>query len=239
MNEEVVEVVEQPESIEPEKMISAERVSKIVKARAHEAAEAARAEVRSEYEKKMEQMQNMQQSQQVQPSGMGGMQAEDMDRIKQQIMDQFRAEHEKAQAEAAQKAYKDEMAGIADTYFKKIDGARERHPDIHELSAKFKPEAFPQLTFLLAKMEEAPDIVKELVANPYKIANIDYLARTNPELAMGELKKLGDSIQMNLQAQAGMKSPNAPLSQIKPSTVGSDNGVKSIRDLRQSRMLRG
>lgn len=238
MDEEVIEAVEQPAPVESEKMIPASRVNDIVKARTHEAAEKARAEAKLEYERKMEQMQNTQQSQQAQPS-MGGMQADDMARIRQQIMDQLREEQQKAQADAAQKAYQDEMNGIADSYFKKIDGAVERHPDIREMSAKFKPEAFPQLTFLLAKMDDAPDIVKEFVANPYKIANIDYLARTNPDLAMSELKKLSDSIQANIQAQAGMKSANAPLSQIKPSTVGSDNGAKSIRDLRKSRMLRG
>lgn len=78
----------------------------------------------------------------------------------------------------------------------------------------------------------AGDVMYELGRNPGKVASLTTLAYINPHLAKIEMKKLSDSIKTN---EKGSEAPSVaePLSQVKASTVGTDNGSKTIRDLRK------
>ena len=78
----------------------------------------------------------------------------------------------------------------------------------------------------------AGDVMYELGRNPGKVASLTTLAYINPQLATHEMKKLADSIKTNEQAQ-DTPSIKEPLSQVKPSTVGKDNGSSSMKDLRR------
>ncbi|MFA6080720.1 MAG: hypothetical protein WC753_04580 [Candidatus Gracilibacteria bacterium] len=84
----------------------------------------------------------------------------------------------------------------------------------------------------------AGDVMYELGKNPGKVASLTTLAYINPQLAKVEMKKLADSIKMNDSAQ---DSPSAsePLSQVKPSTVGKDNGEYNVKDFRNKSWARG
>jgi hypothetical protein len=75
-----------------------------------------------------------------------------------------------------------------------------------------------------ANMTDNPgEVLYDLAKNPSKLASIVALHRMNmaPQ-ALGEIKKLSDSIKVNEMA-ANQPKPKAPLSQITPSTVGVGN----------------
>jgi hypothetical protein len=78
----------------------------------------------------------------------------------------------------------------------------------------------------------------ELGRNPGKVASLTTLAYINPQLAKLEMKKLADSIKTNEQASEA-PNVNEPLSQVKPSTVGKDNGSNTVSDLRRKSWARG
>lgn len=84
----------------------------------------------------------------------------------------------------------------------------------------------------------AGDVMYELGRNPGKVASLTTLAYINPDLANLEMTKLVNSIKTNEQAS---QAPDVqePLSQVKPSTVGKDNGSNSVRDLRRKPWAKG
>jgi hypothetical protein len=92
----------------------------------------------------------------------------------------------------------------------------------------------------LANMvDNTREVMVELLKSPAKIGqlqgliDIDLRAGRQPRLALAEMKKLSDSIKSNSQA-ANFKSPNEPLSQMRPSNAGTGNqGALSVSDYRR------
>ncbi len=61
--------------------------------------------------------------------------------------------------------------------------------------------------------------------------------RESPNMAQSDIAKLSHSIKANESAAAqAQQSAAAPLSQVKPSTTGADNGSMSVKDYK--RLLR-
>jgi len=96
----------------------------------------------------------------------------------------------------------------------------------------------PHVVQLAAESGMAGDVMYERGRNPGKVATLTTLAYVNPDIAKYEMKKLTDSIKTN---QDSSKAPDIaePLSQVKPSAVGTDNGSNSVRDLRRKSWARG
>lgn len=80
---------------------------------------------------------------------------------------------------------------------------------------------------MTAGMENTADIMYDLASNPYKIAQLQQLAQTQPSLAYSEMQKLSNSIRTN-QAPA-VPVGNPPLSQIASSPIGTSGD--SIPDI--------
>lgn len=89
----------------------------------------------------------------------------------------------------------------------------------------------------LANMvDNTREVMVELLKNPSKLGqlqgliDIDLRAGRQPRLALAEMKKLSDSIKLNADA-ANFKSPNEPLSQMRPSNAGTGNqGPLAVKD---------
>jgi hypothetical protein len=79
----------------------------------------------------------------------------------------------------------------------------------------------------------------ELQKNPHKLAQIDMMAKTDPDMAREMMQNLSKSISENKQAMQSNPGVKEPLSRLKSSTVGADTGIKSLRDLKKSPLLRG
>lgn len=213
--------VETPE----EKMLKQSEVDKLIGRVKQEASQRA-------YERAKRELMDQQMTQQPtsQTQSMGGMPQQPQmsdeelnNRIARQI------------EEAERKAYSQK---VAKDFLVKMQAGQSIAPDFNEKLATFNPADFPHLAELAAHFDNTPEIWYELSNNLHKVAAIDLLHQRSPNAAVAEMRKLSDSIRKNKEA-AQQPEAREPLSQIKPSTVGTDNGSMSINDLRGLDWLRG
>lgn len=163
-----------------------------------------------------------------QGGGMGGMPQVTEDHVRQMIAEEA---HKQTQLQAAHQT----LSNFAN----QMGSGKGKYSDFDETIANLGDlRNMPQVVELAADTGIAGDVMYELGRNPGKVASLTTLAYINPQLAKMEMKKLADSIKTNEQ---GSEAPaaNEPLSQVKPSTVGKDNGSNAVRDLRKKSWARG
>ncbi len=217
---------------EAEKMLSQSQVNKIVQHEKAKAAQSIKRELEEKHQRELEAIQ----SQQHQQSQRNENVPRDMDTnaIYQQVQERFNQEMQ-------QRRLKDEMDRVATSYLSKMEQGKTVYDDFEEVTKEFDPTAFPQLTYLVAGIDNAADVIYDLSRNPLKLAGLDRLAEKNPRQAQAELLKLSRSIMENRQAQSDENSANVaePLDRLQSSRVSGSNGKMGIRDLRKQPWLKG
>lgn len=218
--------------VEQEKLFTRDQLAKIVNAESAKAAAQAKRELEEKYQRDMESL-NAQRQQQEQRNAEVPRDV-DANAIYQQVQERFNKEMQEQQL-------RQQMTNVANTYLQKVEQGKAAYEDFDEITKDFDPTAFPQLTFLLAGIDNAGDVLYDLAKNPLKLAGLDRLAEKNPRQAQNELLKLSKSIIDNRQAQADAQSQNVaePLDRLQPSRVSGSNGKMGIRDLRNQSWLRG
>lgn len=173
-----------------------------------------------------------------QASSFGGMPSGTQDMaglVAQQVDQRFQAMQKQIQ-EQNNKAMGDK---IANDFNAKLDAAKANYDDFDAVVEGFPFAAYPNAVLTSLNFENSGDISYELAKNPTKMSLINDLAKNDvmygTNLAHREIQKLSESIRINRAAQ-NVKTANAPLSQIQPSPTGTDNGSKTVTDLRK--MLR-
>lgn len=222
--------IEQP--VEAEKMLSQSQVNKIVQHEKAKAAQAASREAQENYQRELEAIQAKTQQQTQRNEQVP--RDTDVNALYQQVQERFNAEMQ-------QKQLQQQMSDVANTYLSKMQKGRDAYEDFEDVTKDFDPTAFPQLTFLVAGIDNAADVIYDLSRNPLKLASLDRLAEKNPRQAHAELLKLSGSIAENKQAQADANSQQVspPLDRLQPSRVSGSNGKMSINDLRSQSWLKG
>lgn len=161
------------------------------------------------------------------PSHLSGLQGMTPDEVKKMI-----AEHEQQQAQQYH------AHQIANEFLAKLEAGKDKYPDFDKTIESLELSTIPQVVQLANTVDNTSDVMYELGKNPHKVANLLSLSQLgNGRLAILEMKKLSDSIRKNQEAMQ-QPIPPEPLSQLKPSSVGTDNGVPSIRELRKQPSLR-
>lgn len=215
-------VASEPVSSPQQKLLPQSTVDKIVGTRVKEAYARARADAEAQYQQQM--------SQQTQPNtqGMGGMQQMAPEQIRQMI-----------QQEAYRMTNEAMATQIAQNFQSKMDAASLKYEDFNDKVASLNLNNHPQIVMWTEKLDNAGDVIYDMANNPTKVAHILMLANSGfPELAQTELQKLSSSIKVNDEAKK-VPAINEPLSQLRPSNIGTDNGKMTVRDLRQQPWLRG
>ena len=213
---------ESPQSAPAEKMYTQAQANAIMAKVERKAEERARGEARAEYERQIAQAQ----AAQAQPQSLGGIQQQSSEQVRQMI-------HE----EAWRMTRESQAKQIESNWESAMDAERMSDPEFGKLYDALQIEKHPELVIWMSGMDNKAAAVKELAQNPGKYATVLMLAKGDaPELAKMELNKLSASIKANEQAK---KAPqvDAPLSQIKSSNLGVDNGNMSVTDYRA--MFRG
>lgn len=211
-----------------ERMIPQSQVNKIIKQKTYEAAQTKR-ELEERHQKELAEIQAKQsQRNETVPREM------DANAIYQQVQEKFNEEMQ-------QRRIKEEMDRIATSYISKMEQGKNSYEDFEEVTKEFDPTAFPQLTYLVAGMDNAADVIYDLSKNTTKLAALDRLAERNPRQAQSELLKLSRSITDNRQAQLDENSQQVaePLDRLQSSRVSGSNDKMGIRDLRKQPWLRG
>jgi len=217
--------------IPDENLVEKARVTELIK----KEKEAAYRKAQREYQTQLEAMKT------GQTQGLGGMQQSvDIDSIKQDVIKHFQAELQKAQEESQKAEHENFIRQNVETYLGKMSNAPSIADDFKEITAKFKPDKFREVFYLANSFENTPAIIYELQKNPTKLANIEVLAKFDPEMAREQIAALSKSIEANNEAKSSNQSAPTPLSRPKQSLqAGSDNGKMSLQDFKKASWLRG
>ncbi len=220
------------------KPLTRELVSKIVDREKKKAFEKGKQEALMQLQQ--EQLQQMQQPapeqapqqapMQQQPDNMGGM------------PQMSNADIERMIAEKAPQALQDHMNRMrqeqtVDSFVNKMQAAEARHPGLEAKLNDLDYSTLAPIVTMANDMENTADIMKELVDNPMKMGNLLTLMYTQPKLAQKAMHDLSTSIKTNQEALAQDAQARDPMSQLKPSSAGADNGAMSVSDFKK--MFRG
>ena len=120
------------------------------------------------------------------------------------------------------------------SFVSKMQAAEQKHPGLEAKLNELDYTSMAPLVHLANDMENTGDIMKELVDNPMKLANMMALAQMQPGIAKRQMAELSNSIKTNQEALSQEKQAQDPMSQLKPSSsAGMDNGTMSVNDFRK------
>lgn len=220
-------VSQAPESSAPsEKMLRQSEVNDIVGRAKQDAASRAVEQYKSSQQSQQPSYQQNQTTQQPQQ----GMSEERYRQVAaeeaQRIRDQERSEYQtRSETENAQR--------IVKNFYDKMAAGKEKYDDFEKVTGDVELQRFPNTVHMLAEMVDNPhDVLYELSKNRAKLAQLELTAREFPQEAIHDLRRLADSIKNN-EAASSRRTPNAPLSQQRPTNVGTDaGGTLTMRDLK-------
>lgn len=127
---------------------------------------------------------------------------------------------------------------IAEEFTQKMVAAKDKYQDFEQTVAKLNLPQIPHIINWANSLDNTADVMYDIAKHPAKFANLIMLAHTAPHLAAEEMQNLSKSIKQNEDA-AKRQTPLEPLSQVKPSTTGKDNGSMTVSDYRKQSWLRG
>lgn len=134
--------------------------------------------------------------------------------------------------EAKTRAEADNAQRIVQSFWNKLEPGRQKYEDFDKVTSDIQYAQFPNVVQLLGQhVENAHDILYELGKDRIKMANLEFLCSKSPRDAIVQVQRLADSLKQNESAQQ-YRTPNEPLTQMRPSNQGTDNGVLSVKDLR-------
>jgi len=217
------------ESSAQEKMIPQSKVNEIVQARL--------AKDREVSARKQEQVPEQQPNVVEQPSV-----APD---ISQAVSTELEKRLQQMQADQQQEAALNEAKKTLESLQTKIDEAATKYEDFEDVTKDVPYSSFPGLLTAANSVENSGDVLYHLGKNPSKMRELassfqpvvdpytgQQVANPMAQVAMKELRQLSESMRNNELAKQKDR-PRDPLSQIRPSNVGSDSGRGSISELRK------
>ena len=131
----------------------------------------------------------------------------------------------RSQTENAQKIVQD--------FWNKISPGKEKYQDFDKVTGDIEYAKFPSVVQLLAQyVDNSHDVLYELGKNRINLSQLELLAERSPKDAIVHAQRLSQSLKDN-EAAGKMRLPNEPLSQMRPSSSGTDNGVLGFKDLKK------
>lgn len=119
-------------------------------------------------------------------------------------------------------------------FWSKVNAGREKYEDFDKVTGDIQYASFPNVVQLLADyVDNSGDVLYELGKDRIKMANLESLAMMSPKDAIVQAQRLAESVKQNATAR-NVRIPNEPLSQLRPSNTGADNGVMSVSDYRKA-----
>lgn len=156
-------------------------------------------------------------------------QEQDVRRIAAEESRKLSEESAKAAYEASQKEY---ATKIATDFNTKMEAGKTKYQDFDQITRAVNLPNYGNAVHLSTMFENTADIFYSLANDPIKLHTINQMAVTSPDLAYLQMQKLSKSLKDN-EAAANVKLPNEPLSQMRPTNTGTDNGVLSVADFRK------
>lgn len=150
--------------------------------------------------------------------------AEEAQRLRNEWVQDART---KSEAEYAQR--------IVQNFTSKLTAGKEKYEDFDRVTAGIQFDRYPNVVHILsAEIDNAADVLYHLSKDEGKMAQLERDAEDPrfQHIALTNARKLSQSLKDN-EGAAKVRVPNEPLSQMRPSNTGTDNGVMSVKDYRQ------
>jgi hypothetical protein len=156
--------------------------------------------------------------------------------VKRVAAEQAQLAREQWTQDSQRNAQEQQAQQIASEFFTKIEAGKANLQDFDKIMGDVDLRTIPYHVQLANMVDNTAEVMYELAKNPSKIGSIqnlidiDLRAGRQPKLALAEMKRLSESIKANEQGSK-FRSPNEPLSQLRPSNAGTGNqGALSVRD---------
>lgn len=123
---------------------------------------------------------------------------------------------------------------IVQNFTSKLTAGKEKYEDFDRVTAGIQFDRYPNVVHILsAEIDNAADVLYHLSKDEAKMAQLERDAEDPrfQHIALSNARKLAQSLKDN-ESAAKVRVPNEPLSQLRPSNTGTDNGVMSVRDYR-------
>lgn len=148
-------------------------------------------------------------------------------------LEEAKRHFEEVKQDALQQSQNESAKRTVQNFFAKTVKGREKYQDFDQVTGDVDLSRFPNVVQLLGEyIENSDDVFYELGKDRIKLANLESLAERSPNDAISHAKRLSQSIRDN-QSASKMRLPNQPLSQLKPSTTGTESGALSVGDYRK------
>ncbi len=127
-------------------------------------------------------------------------------------------------SDAQGKSEQEHAQRVVQNFWDKIAAGKNDYEDFETVTGDISLPAFPNVVQLLADhVDNAHDLLYEFGKDRLKLEQIERLSERSPKDAIVQIKRIAESIKAN-QAATRMRTPNAPLSQQRPSNTGTDAG---------------
>lgn len=123
---------------------------------------------------------------------------------------------------------------IVKNFWDKVNAGRDKYQDFDSVTGDIELVAFPNVVQLLADyVDNSGDVLYSLGQDLSKMELLEGMAGRSPKSAIKMIRNLSESLKQNEGAK-NVRIPNEPLSQLRPSNAGMDNGAAmSVSDYRK------
>lgn len=225
-----------------EKLLPQSEVNKMVSGAKMASYERAKQEVKADYEAKIQALQQHSQvssssENQLHSTKTQAVQNYTPEQIEQLIDERTTKKFEEREQNAYQQEAIAQYQKEAQHFIDKISRDSKKYPDFDETVKQLELgktiESDPSLLNLYNSVDNPVDVLYDLAKHPHKAAQLELLFKSGrTQAAISQLKSLSQSIVQNQTVQHTPQA-NAPLSQLKTSSLGTDNGKLKMPQLKR------
>ena len=157
----------------------------------------------------------------------------DEERVRRLAVEEFSRQRDSYMAEYQAQSEQAQAQKIVQNFYDKIAPGKEKYEDFEKVTGDLALQDYPNVVQLLAEhADNAPDVLYELAKDRGKLMDFQIKCEKFPRDAVREFKRLAESIKANEQA-VKTRTPNEPLSQLRPSNVSTASGPLTMADLKR------
>lgn len=135
--------------------------------------------------------------------------------------------------DAQRTAQENDAQRIVGEFFNKLSTGKDKYQDFEKVVGDVDYGRFPNVVQLLNNYtDNLHDVMYDLGKDRSKLATLEQLCQISPRDAIVQAQRLSQSIRDN-EGATKIRSPHEPLSQMRPSNTGTDNGAMSVKDYRK------
>lgn len=153
--------------------------------------------------------------------------------IKQLVAEEARKQIDEIRNESYRQSQEEASKKTVQNFWNKVLPGKEKYQDFDKVVGDIDFQRFPNVVQLLGDYIDNSDaVLYELGKDRIKMANLEQLANMSPRDAIVQAQRLAQSIKDN-ESASKVRLPNEPLSQMRPTNAGTDNGAMTVSDYRK------